>query len=121
MKNVSIDFDGVIHAYTTPWTTALEISDGPVEGAFDFIRATLKAGYGIHILTARANDPGVEQVIVQWFLKHGLEFFYVDRLNISPLKKGAIVYIDDRGWRFEGKWPTLEEIEALQQWNRREG
>lgn len=117
-KNISIDFDGVIHAHTSPWTTALEINDGPVEGAFEFIRNAVRAGYGVHIHTARANDQGVERAIVEWLLSHGLEFFYVDRLNISPLKKGALIYIDDRGWRFEGKFPSFEQIETLKPWNK---
>ena len=31
----TLDFDGVIHAYTSPWTNAETISDGPVPGALD--------------------------------------------------------------------------------------
>jgi len=31
-----IDFDGVIHSYTSGWQGAGVISDPPVEGAFDF-------------------------------------------------------------------------------------
>ena len=117
-RNVSIDFDGVIHAYTTPWTVATEIHDDPVDGAFAFIRECIDNGYGVHIHTARANDATVERAMVEWFHRHGLEFYYIDRLNISPLKKGAVIYIDDRGWRFEGVFPTLHLIEQLKQWNK---
>jgi hypothetical protein len=34
---ISLDFDGVIHSYTSPWTCCEEINDPPVEGALDFI------------------------------------------------------------------------------------
>lgn len=118
LYNISLDFDGVIHAYTSQFTLPTEIHDDPVPGAFEFIREALIAGYGVHIHSARANDVGTEQAIIQWFLKHGLEHFYVDRLNISPLKKGAVIYIDDRGWRFEGTFPSLETIRSLRQWNK---
>jgi len=118
MKIISIDFDGVIHAYTSPFTTATEIHDGPVPGALDFIRTALDRGFGVHIHTARANNPHVEDAIVAWLLTHGLEHYHVDALSISARKKGAVVYIDDRGWRFEGRFPTFDEIGALRQWNR---
>lgn len=32
-----VDFDGVIHLYTTPWTNAFTISDGPVPGALEWL------------------------------------------------------------------------------------
>jgi hypothetical protein len=117
-SNISLDFDGVIHDNRSKFTTPTEIHDGPVEGALQFIREALNAGYGVHIHTARANDPSAEAAIVAWFLKHGLEFNYVDRLMITARKASAVIYIDDHGWRFEGAFPTLEQIEALKPWNR---
>lgn len=115
---ISIDFDGVIHSYTSAFTTPTEIHDGPVDGAIDFIRDALLRGFGVHIHTARANNPEAECAIVAWLLKHGLEHYHVDALSISARKKGAVIYIDDRGWRFEGRFPTFDEIAALRQWNR---
>jgi hypothetical protein len=117
-KTISIDFDGVIHAYTSPFTTSTDIHDGPVDGALQFIRDAFDRGYGIQIHTARANDSKCEAAIVDWLHKHGLEVHYIDNIIISQLKKGAVVYIDDRGFRFEGQFPTFDQIEAFQQWNK---
>lgn len=115
---VSIDFDGVIHQHVSPWTTATEIHDPPVDGALDFLRELHREGFVIQIHSARANAPDSEAAIVRWFQLHGLEFQVLDAMSISSVKRGALVYIDDRGFRFEGTFPTLEQIRALQQWNR---
>jgi hypothetical protein len=113
---VSIDFDGVIHQHVSPWTTAEEIHDPPVEGAFDFLRELHKAGFEIQILSARANSPGAEAAMIKWFQAHGLEFQILDALSISSIKRGALLYIDDRGWQFNGIFPTLEQIRAFKPW-----
>lgn len=121
MKTIAIDFDGVIHAHTSPFTKADEIHDDPVEGALEFIREAFRREYGVTIYTARASredNEGVVEAIVRWLLTHGLEESYVEDIAITGTKPAAIVYIDDRGWRFEGTFPSFEEIAALRQWNK---
>lgn len=117
-KGISLDFDGVIHAHVSPFTHPDVIADDPVEGALDFIRHAINEGWTVHIHTARANDPRAEPAIIAWLLRHGLEHWYIDQMPISAQKRSALIYIDDRGWRFEGKFPTLEQIESLTQWNK---
>ena len=34
---IAVDFDGVLHAYTSPWVNHHTIPDAPVEGALEFI------------------------------------------------------------------------------------
>jgi hypothetical protein len=116
---ISLDFDGVIHSYTSPWTCCEEINDPPVEGALDFIRNAIQSGFHVNIHTARANDPVAEPSIIAWLLKHGLEHWFIDQMSISAIKRSALVYIDDRGLRFEGKFPSFDEIRALKQWNKK--
>ena len=36
-RTVLVDFDGVIHSYTSPFTTPDEIKDPPVPGAFEWL------------------------------------------------------------------------------------
>lgn len=131
---IAIDFDGVIHQYTSPWSHVLEISDPPVDGAFEFIRGALREGFDVVIFTARANadpnakwfnnnpkhDPsGVDKNIREWMVRHGLEQEIADKIEITAIKPSAAVYIDDRGWRFEGQFPSFDTIRNLKQWNRR--
>jgi hypothetical protein len=46
MKTVCIDFDGVIHAYTSPLVDLATISDEPLPGAFEFLTDCLEPGCG---------------------------------------------------------------------------
>jgi len=114
---IALDFDGVIHSHTSPWTDAHEILDGPVPGALAFIRSAIDAGFTVAIHTARANTASVVPHIHAWLARHGLEERYAWLIEVTALKQSAHVYIDDRGWRFEGTFPTLEEIGALKPWN----
>ena len=112
---IAVDFDGVIHAYTSPWTHVLDIRDPPVEGAFAFIREAQEAGFNVVVHTARANDEQAHEVIWAWFCAHG---FDGKKPPITAQKVAALVYIDDRGFRFEGTFPTLETIRSFKQWNK---
>lgn len=113
-KTIALDFDGVLHAYTSPWTTPAEIHDGPVPGAREFVVAVLEH-YDVVVFSARAGDPAGLVSIEEWLAKHGFP-----ELPIYLEKPRAQLYIDDRGFRFEGRFPSLAEIQALKPWNRRD-
>lgn len=114
---ISLDFDGVVHRFSSAWTHELEIHDGPTVGAFEFIRTAMDSGWDIHILSARVDRAEVERAVLAWFLQHGLELKYVNRLVVTSIKRGAHVYIDDRGIRFDGTWPALSYLENLKTWS----
>jgi len=42
---VCLDFDGVIHSYTSGWQGIESADDPPVPGAFDFIDTALASGF----------------------------------------------------------------------------
>jgi hypothetical protein len=54
-----------------------------------------------------------------WLLLHGMNPEKADRLLFPLHKPKATLYIDDRGWQFNGTFPTLDEIEVFLPWNRR--
>jgi hypothetical protein len=121
-KTVAIDFDGVIHKHVSKWTVAHEIHDGPVDGAFAFIEEVLLF-YDVSIFSARAVDPEGHRAITLWLMKHwqesGRDMKVLSPVVITGLKPHAFIYIDDRGWRFEGKFPTLEELRAFEPWQKK--
>lgn len=51
-----------------------------------------------------------------WMTHHGLAVEVERQLEITNLKPKAGIYLDDRGWKFEGDFPTKEEIEAFKPW-----
>jgi hypothetical protein len=123
-----VDFDGVIHAYTTPWTDAKTISDGPVPGALRWLW-TASCYFTVYIYSSRSKEPEGRAAIHDWLLKHLLEEFPPDdaRAHHIPVvlaheKPAAFLTIDDRAVCFEGSWKALDPVELLQfrPWNKRE-
>ncbi len=112
---VAIDFDGVMHAYTSRWTTAAEVLDGPTPGALDAVQSYLAAGWDVIVYSVRARDGEGRAAIRRWMEKHGFP-----PLQITSGKPHAKIYIDDRGYRFTGNnFPSVIEIEAFRPWNRK--
>lgn len=117
-RTLCVDFDGVLHSYTSPWAGAEVIPDPPVPGAFAFLAAAVLR-FRVAVVSARSHQPGGIDAMRRWFAAHALPDYALDALEFPTEKPQAIVYIDDRGWRFDGTWPSLDELAAFQPWNRR--
>lgn len=130
-KIVCLDFDGVVHMYTSPWTTPTEIADGPVPGIFDAIVDYIDIGYEIAIYSSRSYTIDGTRAMRRWFVDNLVSWLLSnnqpsDRLadilsfiSFPIHKPPALIYIDDRGFRFEGKFPTVADIER-RPWNKPE-
>ena len=116
-KNVAIDFDGVIHQYTSPWTTRAEVHDPPVTGAFQFIRELLDLEINVYIFSIRCKSEDGIKAIKDWMIKYN-QGDLIDRLQFTAQKPSAIAYLDDRGWRFTGAFPSVQEIVESKPWNK---
>jgi hypothetical protein len=66
---VCVDFDGVIHSYTSPWTKARHIPDPPVKGALQFLVETLKS-FDVAIFSTRNFQFGGRRAMRKWLIKH---------------------------------------------------
>jgi hypothetical protein len=110
---LSIDFDGVLHAYTSKWSTADVIPDPPVEGAVEFINEAVKH-FKVVIHSVRCGYTDGKQSMYNWFAQYG---FPADKLEYSYGKPAAVMYIDDRGYHFQGKFPSIEFIKNFETWN----
>lgn len=51
-----------------------------------------------------------------WLHEHGWEPGI--NATVTAEKVSALVYVDDRAWRFTGTFPTADEIHAARPWNR---
>ena len=130
--DICLDFDGVLHSYESGWIRADVIPDPPVDGAIKTLYGYLEAGLSIAILSVRSALPGGIQAMREWLGKHDREYRYQNRVRHSvphlndvifmpDHKPGAKVYIDDRGCRFEGVFPTPDELRALYTpWNKKQ-
>jgi hypothetical protein len=99
---LSVDFDGVIHAYSKGWHDGT-IYDGPVPGSLEGLK-TLMDQDSVFILTTR--DIGQ---VASWFLERRFSVrvgydgpFWNERgvLLITNRKLAATAYLDDRAVRF---------------------
>ena len=104
-KRIMIDFDATIHKYSEGYKDG-SIYDVPFDGIKEYISKLKKEGYEIFILTSRLSksfngEKVIEQkrMIQEWLDKYGIK---VD--GITSEKLPAILYIDDRGIFFKGKW-----------------
>ena len=111
-KTIAVDFDGVIH---DPYGAALYQFGDPIRGAFKFLQALLDEDFDIVIFTTRVHSPRQEQIIRDWFEDHG--FAEPNSLKISLEKPAARLYIDDRGYQFTGKFPSIDYIRSFSPWN----
>jgi hypothetical protein len=113
---ICLDFDGVIHSYMQPWIDAITIPDPAVFGAFEFITQCLDDGYAVAVHSSRSHQLGGTAAMKEWFKTSGFE--RVDELMFPQEKPPAIIYIDDRGYRFTGVWPDRHFLETFRPWNR---
>ncbi len=109
-----LDFDGVIHSYTSGWRGADIIPDEPVPGAFDFIiRAS--SYFSIVIFSRRSHQKGGIGAMRRWFKEHGGPLLLVYFTHDKP---AAMVTIDDRAFAFTGIFPDAKELLSFRPWNK---
>lgn len=109
-KTVAVDFDGVIHSYTSGWTGPRP-TDPPVEGAREFIDALHNAGFNVVIYSSRADTPRGRKHIEHWLLDH--EFPVMEITDRKPM---AVAYVDDRAvpYSVDRPWAdVLTDVEKL--------
>jgi hypothetical protein len=110
---ICIDFDGVIHSYTSGWVDIATIPDPPVKGAFDAIYEYMKH-FVVCIYSSRSVEPAGILAMEKWFANHG--FKEVDKLYFPDKKPPAFITLDDRGITFTGTFPTVDEIKNFKPW-----
>jgi hypothetical protein len=116
---IAVDFDGVIHSYTSPWVAAEVIPDPPVDGAIEWLNQ-MRREFEVVIFTTRGESYKGAKAVKEWLIEHGLEVVGDGwgQVAVTAVKPKALVYIDDRAWRFEGTFPTADEIHMARPWNK---
>ena len=128
---VCVDFDGVLHSYVTAWIAPDVIPDDPVEElgedgeptgrtAIDWLHELVEE-FEVVILTTRARPQEVEgrgvvdgcMAIMVWLRGYG---YHGPDLLVTAEKVPAIMYVDDRGWRFSSRFPTAKTILRARPW-----
>lgn len=118
-----LDFDGVIHSYTSGWKGVDQIPDPPVEGALEFIQQALKH-FRVCIYSARSKEAWGRVAMREWlekeYKKQGISVadltYLMDRIEWPTAKPPALVTIDDRALCFTGVFPSIETLQNFKPW-----
>lgn len=119
-----LDFDGVLHSYTSGWQGVDVVADPPVAGAMQFLRAAVQE-FQVCIVSSRSKESAGIAAMQDW-LKVNLwqevpddAQAVWDALSWPREKPPAHVTLDDRAITFDGTWPSLETIRDFKPWNRK--
>lgn len=122
-----LDFDGVLHSYTSGWKGATVIPDPPVDGAMDFLFQVVDH-FRICIFSSRSNQRGGIRAMKKWLDKHLKEYWSGQRTIADDIycaiewpkeKPAAMITIDDRAITFDGRWPNIETLINFKPWNKK--
>ncbi|SRR5260370_39156541 len=127
MKRIlCLDFDGVIHSYTSGWKGARNIPDPPVPGALAFIANMLVNDWDVAIHSSRSGQWGGRRAMRGWLRKHSGQMWYdspagngLERVRFPLFKPAAFITLDDRAWMFSGHWPSEMELRSFKPWNKK--
>lgn len=118
-KILCVDFDGVIHSYSSGWLGAVTIRDRPVDGAFAWLKSlAFDNRFEVCIYSARSSQEGGVYAMKQWFLEHGFDREAFTQLQFPTQKPPAWITIDDRAICFKGAFPSTESILNFRPWYR---
>ena len=113
LKNLAIDFDGVIHTFDKGWYDGTCYGE-PIEGSLEAIKK-LSESYTIIIFTAKAkpsrplvNGKTGTELVEEWLTKHNVMQYVKE---ITSEKPRSQIYIDDKGYHFENWQDTLKHLE----------
>ena len=130
-----LDFDGVLHSYSSGWKGADVIPDPPVDGMVKFLDKAIER-FDVQIFSSRSHQPGGVDAMKAWLWEaiahyfdcpfagdpHGLDRAIIvrDALTFPTEKPPAMVTIDDRALCFTGNWNDFDPQRLLefQPWNK---
>lgn len=114
--DICVDFDGVLHSYTSGWKGIDVIPDPPVDGAVAFLTEAVDH-FTVNIYSSRSKDPkGV--VAMKKYLGEHLSPAVMGKLLFPTQKPAAVMTIDDRAFCFEGTFPTMQWLKLFRPWNK---
>lgn len=120
-----VDFDGVIHSYTSGWQGLSTINDPPVPGAIAFLREAVKH-FRVAIYSTRSSDGAGIRAMREYIgyhvadqrLSDDEELAWASAIEWPTQKPSAFVTLDDRALTFTGTFPTMETLRTFKPWNK---
>lgn len=117
-----VDWDGVIHSYTSGWKGAAVIPDPPVPGAMRWLFDASRL-FTVTIYSSRSKEPEAISAMRHYLHHHASRNGELAKLEVDTLmravkfateKPSAFLTIDDRAICFDGDWSKLDPGRLLQ-------
>ena len=135
MPILCLDFDGVLHSYTSGWKGAGVVPDAPTEGMVEFLDAAIER-FDVQVFSSRSSDPAGIPAMREWLhdciMAHFDCAFHTppecerayeiyNALKFPTTKPAAFLTIDDRALCFTGNWSDFHpsKLREFQPWNKR--
>lgn len=91
-----LDFDGVLHSYTSGWKGAREIPDLPVPGAIKFLLAA-RTQFDVAILSSRSHHWFGRMAMREWLREWVFEYLW-DLYAVSNELPNPVIEANARDW-----------------------
>lgn len=126
MLHICIDFDGVLHSYTSGWKGVDVIPDLPVGGAIAWLIDLMDDSELTPVIySSRSKEDAGIQAMKDWIYKwtdqlfsHQMAMELVHYLQFPTQKPAAFLTIDDRAVQFRGIFPSIKDIKAYKPWTK---
>lgn len=126
MKTICVDFDGVIHSYTSRWQGVAVVADPPTPGAIRWLFDMVKI-FDIQIYSSRSSQPEGIDAMRTWLLNHAIHElgsitaadYLLSKIKFPLDKPKPFLTIDDRAICFDGTWPSAETMSNFTPWNKK--
>jgi hypothetical protein len=117
-----VDFDGVIHSYTSAWVDEATIPDPPVPGALEWLIEAAKV-FEVMIYSSRSKTEAGREAMSNWLTEQCMDADMDDEPEVvfAHEKPAAFLTIDDRAIQFDGDWSKLDPkvLRDFKPWNKR--
>jgi hypothetical protein len=125
---IGVDFHGVLCEHPEGSKGLTEAAWPEVPGAIEWLKEVSET-FNVHIVSARFSRDGQEgadavSAARAWLIDRGVPSLWMTPVNgmpriwLTPFKPACLLWVDDRGFQFRGRFPSAEEIRAFRPWNR---
>lgn len=114
---IAVDFDGVLHSFTSGWCGLTVIPDEPIQGCFAWLERLVGHGMVVCVYGYRSRSRAGRKAMKQWMIEKGCHDVVMSQIHFPSHKPAAHITIDDRTYRFEGEhFPGPRWLTAFRPW-----
>lgn len=116
--NLCVEFDGCVYRSDPADQPDTPLKGTPIPGAFEWIDTAMDLGHTVFICSARFSKGDAIKYVGNWLQKHNARAFARiqspknpddARCFITAFKPEAEIYIDPKGFCFQGQWPKITD------------